>query len=104
MFFSETMNISVIVSEHFQKENKAFSVNVSVFTHQSCQSKGSLTAERLGENKRQPLFYTTPNTHPHSQAMGLLFEQRWKMNARLVALPVVWARGQPSQKPILLLL
>lgn len=68
------MNIFVIVSDCFQKENKAFSDNVSVFIHQSCQSKSSLTAKRLRENKRQALFYTTLNTDSDSQAMGLLFE------------------------------
>lgn len=74
MFFTKTMNIFVLVCEHFQKENKAFSDNVSVFIHQTCQSKISLTAKCLGENKRQALFYTTPNTDSDSQGMGLLFE------------------------------
>lgn len=67
------MNFFVIVSEHFQKENKAFSDNVPVFIHRSCQSERSQRAERLLENKRRALFYTTPNTSSDSQAAGLLF-------------------------------
>jgi len=61
-------------SKHFQKENKAFSDNVSVLIHQSCQSKSSLTAKRWWENKRRGLFYTTRSTDSSPQAMGLLSE------------------------------
>lgn len=58
MFSAKTMSISVIVSERFQKENKALSDNVSVFIHQSCQSKSPQTPSRTkGES-----CFTQPRT------------------------------------------